>query len=600
MPIPVNSSNYRLFDELLLNQERKLYSSIELLNWDEDVLKEVQGVVTDGAVSIDGNSPIRRTLSLSFVVQENNQSILTLSNDISINKKIRVFIGLENTTSFKSYGDVIWFQLGVFVLTDVQISHTIDTNSISITAMDKMALLTGDIAGQSEFPMDYGGYTDTAGGQKVYKSLSFFDIIRNVVAQFGGENPGRILINDVPLYGKQVHQVTGTANITGKLNNTSQIVTLTPNQYVYKYFTLGPTSEEELTKDSGTPLQEVLEDIKNRLGNYEYYYDVYGNFIFQEKKNFINQSFTPIFNLTAEDYLPNFNNTPYIYNFIDKHIVQDYNNVPNIKGIKNNFYVYGANGICYHVAIDKKPRLYNSVHPWQYEIVRIGDEIKKQAAATGSLYVLPRWYEELKTYFVYDDTTKRGIYKVDDPAKAGLWRDKNGSFTALGNPVYWDYYFDIIDEGSILGQFSIDNIGKRTQSETDEEILNLYHPPTTNYVIISQTEVNSNAEVYKYVIQSQQPYLVVSDADAAKITVVSRGAKTAWDRVRELMYIHTSYNEVVSINALPLYFLEANNKVLMQDDKTSVAGDYFINSINIPLGIEGLMSLSAIKVFTRL
>ena len=128
----------------------------------------------------------------------------------------------------------------------------------------------------------------------------------------------------------------------------------------------------------------------------------------------------------------------------------------------------------------------------------------------------------------------------------------------------------------------------------------LYYPQTTNYVILSRSQVNSNSDEYQYALKNRQDYFVVSDADFDKIKPVARGAKTAWDRIRELLYIHTSYSEVVNINALPLYFLEANNKVFMQDEKSDVAGDYFINSINIPLNTEGLMSLNAIRVSSRI
>ena len=35
---------------------------------------------------------------------------------------------------------------------------------------------------------------------------------------------------------------------------------------------------------------KLLDNIKNKLGNYEYYYDIDGNFIFQEIKNYLNTS----------------------------------------------------------------------------------------------------------------------------------------------------------------------------------------------------------------------------------------------------------------------------------------------------------------------
>lgn len=577
-------------EDLFLKQERKVYSKIELLDFGENMIREIQGLVTSGNISIDSSSSIRRTLSLILLVSEDETEF---DKDININNKLRVFIGLE-----ESKDNIVWFQVGVFVPTEVQIIHNLEGTSLNLTAMDKMCLLTGEVGGQTETPMDYGGYDDIASdGSRVYKPICYFDIIKNVVSQFGGENPGKVLINDVDLYGKKVYKLKSKCKELTAKNENGETVIIRENDNFYRYFLLGPQNEEELTKDSGSPLSEVLEDIKSKLGNYEYFYDIYGNFIFQEMRNFINTSYVPIYALSEQNYMPNFNNSTYIYDFIDKNIIQDYNNVPDIKGIKNNFYVYGKDGVFYHVAIDKKPVFENSCHPWQYEVVRQGDRIKEE---TGSTYLLPRWYEELKTFFVYDPKTKQGIYKVDNEDTPGMWLDKDGTFTQYGNPLYWNYYFDIIDEGSYLGKFSIDRIGKRTIVENDDNILDLYYPPTIDRVIFTESEVGSWCEEYQYAVEQNQPYYVIKDSDLSNIDEVSRGSTTCWDKLRNLIYLHTSYNEVVTVNALPLYFLDVNNKILMQDLESNVSGDYFINTISMPLGTDGLMNLSAIKVNSRI
>ena len=604
MPSCINPSNRNLLDELLLVQERELYSSIELLDWDENTLKEIVGRVSSGTISIDGGSAVRRTLNLSVVSDSESYNITEVSNDISVNKKFRAFVGLKNVTGYKEAGDIIWFQLGIFVLTDVQISNSLDGVQINITALDKMSLLSGDVAGQSETPMNYGVYKDIVGGEEVEKSFTYFEIIRHVVSTLGGEHPGKVVINNVPIYGKQVVQAQeAIPAIQGE--------SLDPEKFYYRYFKLGPTEEGELIKDAGTPYQAVLEDIKNKLGNYEYFYDVYGNFIFQEKRNFLNSSPVDILDLIENSYLPNYDNTSYIYNFIGKNIIQSYNNVPDMKNIKNNFYVYGLDGICYHLAIDKKPKLFSSEHPWQYEIVRLGDQIIANNPLNYQ-HLIPRWYTELKTFFVYDDTTKRGIYNPTTK----LWRDKfddsgNVTWTKRGNPSYWDYYFDLIDETSSLGVFSIDNIGKRTKVVNDEDIKDLYYPKTENIVVFSQEEAVASNEYYQNAINSSQPYVIISNDNLKKVKPairqnrkgkedLTRGSKSAWDEIRNLLYFHTSYNEVINITSLPLYFLDVNNKILAQDEKSNIAGDYFVNSISIPLGIEGLMSLNGIRVISRI
>jgi hypothetical protein len=62
---------------------------------------------------------------------------------------------------------------------------------------------------------------------------------------------------------------------------------------------------EELVGNAGDTVVSILDKIKETLGNYEYFYDVDGNFRFQEKKNYLNKSYSTILldKMNASDYL---------------------------------------------------------------------------------------------------------------------------------------------------------------------------------------------------------------------------------------------------------------------------------------------------------
>jgi hypothetical protein len=49
-----------------------------------------------------------------------------------------------------------------------------------------------------------------------------------------------------------------------------------------------------LIASAGSSVTSVLDNITKMLGNFEYFYDLDGRFIFQEKKNYINTSWTPL------------------------------------------------------------------------------------------------------------------------------------------------------------------------------------------------------------------------------------------------------------------------------------------------------------------
>ena len=53
------------------------------------------------------------------------------------------------------YGDIIWFPLGLYVMFNPSISHSIDGVSISMQLKDKMCLLNGDLGGQIHSSVDF-------------------------------------------------------------------------------------------------------------------------------------------------------------------------------------------------------------------------------------------------------------------------------------------------------------------------------------------------------------------------------------------------------------------------------------------------------------
>ena len=73
---------------------REQVVKLTLLNWDEEPIRDIQGLVTGGSLNIDGSSSMRRTANISLVVADNTAAYDDLDNLFSINKKIYLEIGL--------------------------------------------------------------------------------------------------------------------------------------------------------------------------------------------------------------------------------------------------------------------------------------------------------------------------------------------------------------------------------------------------------------------------------------------------------------------------------------------------------------------------
>ena len=66
------------------------------------------------------------------------------------------------------------------------------------------------------------------------------------------------------------------------------------------------------------------------------------------------------------------------------------------------------------------------------------------------------------------------------------------------------------------------------------------------------------------------------------------------------MMEHSGFNENITIQCLPMYFIEPNTRVTIEDKASEISGDYEINSISLPLTAGGTMSISASKIIDRL
>ena len=71
---------------------------------------------------------------------------------------------------------------------------------------------------------------------------------------------------------------------------------------------------------------------------------------------------------------------------------------------------------------------------------------------------------------------------------------------------------------------------------------------------------------------------------------------TAYDLVRAMLHQVLNYNESISISAMPIFYLEPNTRIKVENDKAQIHGDYIIQSISMPLAAHsGTMSISAVK-----
>lgn len=566
---------------------KEQHLKVELLDFSENTIAEIQGKCVSGSLNLDGASSMRRTCTFSLIVDEDTYDLTNVESMISINKKIKLYTGYTNfMEKYKVYGDVIWFPLGTFVIVSPSINHSVSGSTINITAKDKMCLLNGEVGGSLPAPVSlHEKYIRNEDGTTTIEYVNMYDIVREAVIHLGGEDPAKVIINDIPLKVKKLVRYIGNKPLYYDADGDESDEPVSGGRTLQHgdlagYDWVDFTYPGELIKQAGESVTSILDSVSNVLGNYEYFYDVNGNFIFQEKKNYLNTSYVPITELPNGSYSVNFGEDYIAYSFKDSNIISSYNNTPNWLNIKNDFVVWGKRKttsgaevpIRYHVAIDKKPVVpsdYGNI-PWQVFLYEYGKNATNNATDAGY------YYTELQNE----------IPKLINDNKQ--WKEID--------PSSMDYFLDFIDTDSELGKFSVGAIGRRTKVVVDDAVTTLYQPPVPDYVIVDVNDPNASS-ITAELRKKGQAYIQVSNRDAYTYAGIG---KDAFSVIRELIMNHTSYSETINITALPLYYLEPNIRIEVEDKLSNIYGDYIIRSISLPLTHEGTMSISAVRATNRL
>lgn len=628
------------FDELKLKEQ---YVKLIVLTFDEMPIQEIQGKVTGGNFTLDGSSGMRRTGNLSMVADEYENDLTDTKHLLSINKKVEVLIGFVNTTDEYTEYDMLWFPQGTYVIISPNISHNNSGVNISLTLHDKMALLNGECGGTLPASVVFNEIEDIdEDGNIQVTEPTVYQIIQELVNHFGGEQLGRIIISDIdskikkvmkwtgstPLYLYQEPAADGTIYNSFSTNYNELAARQAQGHGTIKEFSYGQdigyiltdfVYPGELVGNAGDTVVTILDQIKNTLGNYEYFYDIDGNFRFQEIKNYLNTSYFVflINEMNADNYLVDYTSGKSVYTFEDANIIQSYSNSPQYQQIKNDFLVWGKRTsvdgqdvpIRYHLAIDSKPTVGNSYKVFFF--IDPDDGITKAkkpveftskssfpdkgeagiyyyAADTGIVY---KWATDAKAYEQTPytiETIKATDYRTElymaGVASEPFGLDSNYYYTELKNewpklydmrnqqffegvvdqPSDIDFFLDFIDTPTAISEFSVQNIGRRTTTLVDDSINCIFEPDSPDIVIIEAGSEDADSMQRECEARKQEYAQVRSEIYAM---LLNGGAlRPAYDEIKKELYQYTNYNEQISLTTLPIYYLEPNVRITVRDN----------------------------------
>ena len=484
-------------------RSKKIYAKIISLTLDELPIEEITGRVTGGSINIDGTSAVRRTCSVSLVAEDvkindyywgiNTKFQLFIGVENTVDEKYENIIwfkqGIFLITSFNTSLQLNTYNISIqgkdkMCLINGDIGGTIESLTADFGKYEQVdskgniikkdyllkEIITEAVHHYAKEPysniivkdLDMTGLEllEYRGDKDLYLLIKD-DVVTGYRFQDDPNNSNyymedsknlghRIQVNieNLPFYDERISMTFGEGT-----NSPTKIYTAesdTTDAWTVARIQFGDTCgyrETELTyvddliANVGESIgKAVLDKIVSMLGNYEYFYDIDGHFVFQEKPNYINNSWNSIQKNEGELYVENAAYTsPIVYSFLDSNLITSFQNTPNLSNLKNDYSIWGTkksgdNEIPIHLryAIDSKPVYYKNFNGDiyltndEYNRLKLLDQLEKNnkeiiinfSKSRFKITPLPKGLSD--DWWEIDDWTRRYLYFADVDENRGM------------------------------------------------------------------------------------------------------------------------------------------------------------------------------------
>ena len=172
------------------------------------------------------------------------------------------------------------------------------------------------------------------------------------------------------------------------------------------------------------------------------------------------------------------------------------------------------------------------------------------------------------------------------------------------------YYLDFVDAAnSGLNEFSIGNIGRRTDVVSDTDINCLFEPQIPDIIYINlddytdyDNDEDKLAAINKVRSKADNNGLAFIQLDSDLYYALYTGGNNnaAYDQVKYELYTHSLYQKTLSVTAIPAWWLQPNTRCTVNDKVTNTYGDFNIQSISLTLGAGSSMSVTMNEALERI
>ena len=687
-----NSINDNFLNELFNAPEREVFARITALTFSEKAVEYIEGKITGGSINIDGQSSLRRTCSLTLIAQDVkiNEFYWGLKSKFKLEIGLRNKINL-NYPEIVWFKQGV-FIITSFNINQSINNYTINISGKDKMCLLN-GDIAGALPHTTDFGIEeFTNESEDGTLTTTYQNVPIQRIIYQSLQSLGNDLPQNIIINDLEDYGldlleyrgdipiylfKEIHSdiinnMTLNNNLScwinnSNLNNEGKQCTLNDiqkfdtlsnlhndkkdvdiiqfeqnsiNKYTVIKLEYGMNAGYRITDliyagdliaNVGETLTSVYDKIRDMLGDFEYFYDIDGHFVFQRKRSYVNTPFNSLTNSNQEYADAAINTNSSTFNLLNNKLVISFQNTPNLLNLRNDFTVWGKSksisgseiDIHMRYAIDIKPEKYYSllnnkiystnmientsdeviICDWREIIYQMALDYRRfyftdDNFLTNLILANPHYptgktgYEQ---YYIDLEGFWRLLYNPDGDEqefyKEGIYQNWNKN--VINNPENLIFWFDFLDATqNDLAKYSVKAVGSRTKVINDNNVKKIYYRDIPMVIFMSDNENIENKE-------PGYTYLQLSKSMEHLFTISSKG-KSCKEKIDELLYKYSYCIENVNVTTLPIYHLLPNTKILIRDNKSNIGGEYIISKLTIPLTYNGTMNITATKSVTNI